>query len=215
MSIISLNAPAFRRDAGLVLLATLPFFLNDFVFLQTKTALAWLAADYGSKLLALGIVFGVAPIRRALSGTLALKRPAWETAILALLAWAFIVGVDHFFRAVVPIEVEAMALFKYPKLASPVLYWTDVTYGLLLTAISEELVFRGVFAGLLARYFTGEAALALASAVLFASVHWSHGLTAMIVAFLAGLALMALYRRTGSLLPAMAAHYLVDLWDFA
>ena len=209
------NASSLKRDLVWFGLVSAPFFLNDFVFLQTKTALAWLAADYGSKLLALGIVFGVAPIRRALSGTLALKRPAWEATVLALLATAFIVGVDHFFRKVAPIEVEAMVLFKYPKIASPVLHWTDVTYGLALTAVSEELVFRGVFAGLLGRYFSGEPTLALASALVFALVHWSHGLAAMAVAFLAGLALMALYRRTGSLLPTMAAHYLVNLWDFA
>jgi membrane protease YdiL (CAAX protease family) len=30
----------------------------------------------------------------------------------------------------------------------------------------------------------------------------------------AGAALMALYRRTDSLLPPMAAHYLINLWDF-
>jgi membrane protease YdiL (CAAX protease family) len=165
-------------------------------------------------LLALGIVFWVAPIRRAIAGTLALKRPAWEAAALALLVAAFVIGIDHFFRHVAPIEVAAMVLFKYPKVDSPILHWTDVTYGLALTAISEEIVFRGLFAGLLARCFNGEAGLALASALFFALVHWSHGLTAMAVAFTAGVALMALYRRTGSLLPAIAAHYLVNLWDF-
>jgi len=84
----------------------------------------------------------------------------------------------------------------------------------MLTAASEELVFRGAFARLMARWLPGAAAMTIASAAFFALIHWSHGVTAMAVAFVAGVVLMALYRRAGSLLPAMAAHYLVNLRDF-
>ena len=214
MSTYAPRNPAFRCDAALVVLAALPFFLNDFLFLRTTTGLGWLAADYGSKLLALAIVFALPALRRALAGTRPIRRPLWRAAALALLVAAFVTVADYFFRVVAPIEVEAMVLFKYPKISSPVLYWTDITYGLALTAVSEELIFRGLFARLLARHCASETVLIAASAVFFALIHWSHGLTAMVVAFVAGAALMALYRRTDSLLPPMAAHYLINLWDF-
>jgi len=210
----TLKDPAFRRNLGLLALVAAPFFLNDFLFLQTETALSWLAADYGSKFLALAILFAVVPLRQAVAGTVALPRVSWEAALLAVVAAAIIIGADWLLRVPVDIEIAALKLFQYPKLDSPVLYWTDITFGLVLTAVSEELVFRGAFARLMAAYLPGAVSMIVASALFFALIHWSHGTTAMAVAFVAGLVLMAFYRRTGSLASAMAAHYLVNLWDF-
>lgn len=214
MPVDTLKDRSFRRDVGLLLLVAAPFFLNDFVFLRTETPLGWLAADYGSKVLALVILFAVLPLRRAVAGTMAPPRAPAEAVVLAVACAAFIIGADWLLRVPVDIEITALKLFQYPKLDSPVLYWTDITFGLALTAVSEELVFRGLFARLMARALPGAAAMIVASAVFFALIHWSYGVTAMVVAFVAGLLLMALYRRAGSLLPAMAAHYLVNLWDF-
>lgn len=214
MNIAPSQDPLFRRNAALLLLVAAPFFLNDFAFMAAKTSLEWLAADYGSKILALAILFWVPTLRRAATGTMALPRAPLEATVLAVACAAVIIGADRFLRSGVNIEVESLVLFTYPKLESPVLRWTDITFGLALTAVSEELVFRGLFARLMAGAFPGAAAMMVASAVFFALIHWSHGTTTVVVAFVAGLALMALYRRTGSLLPAMAAHYLVDLWDF-
>ena len=214
MAAEKLTNPTFRRDVAFLALVAAPFFLNDFLFLQTETALGWLAADYGSKILALAILFAIPTLRRAVAGTVALPRLPLEAAVLAVVSAAIIVGADWLLRVPVDIEIAALKLFQDPKLDSPVLYWTDITFGLVLTAVSEELVFRGAFARLMARALPGAAAMVVASAVFFALIHWSHGVTAMAVAFVAGLVLMALYRRTASLLPAMAAHYLVNLWDF-
>jgi len=211
----ALKDAMFRRDAGLLLLVAAPFFFNDFLFLQTETALEWLAADYASKLLALVILFAIMPLRQAVTGTLVLPLAPWEAAVLAVACAALIIGADWLLRVPVDIEIAALKLFTYPKIDSVVLYRTDITFGLVLTAASEELVFRGAFARLMAPWFRGATAMIVASAALFALIHWSHGVTAIVVALVAGIVLMALYRRTGSLLPAMAAHYLVNLWDFA
>lgn len=210
----ALKGPVSHRDIALLALVSAPFFLNDIAFMATETAPGWLAADYGSKILALAILFAAAPLRRAVAGTAAPPRAIPEACVLTVVAAAAIIAADWLLRVPVNIEIESWVLFTYPALDSPVLYWTDITFGLALTAFSEELVFRGLFARLMAPIFPGALAMTVASAVVFALIHWSHGVTAMAVAFLAGLVLMALYRRTGSLLPAMAAHYLVDVWDF-
>ena len=66
-------------------LLTAPFFLNDFIFLNIETAPQWLAADYGSKLLALIILFAVLPLRHAAASTIKLKAPLKNAVILAVL----------------------------------------------------------------------------------------------------------------------------------
>lgn len=206
--------PSLRRDLVLLGLLSAPFFLNDFLFLQTKTDLGWLAADYASKIVALVILFAVPPLRRAVAGTMAPPRATLEAVLLAVAVVAVVVGTDWLLRNAIDIEIATLKLFQYPKIDSAVLYWTDLTFGLALTAASEELVFRGVFARVMAPLLPCALTMIVSSATFFALIHWSHGTTAIAVAFLAGLVLMALYQRTGSLLPPMAAHYLVNLWDF-
>ena len=206
--------PELRRDVLLVALVTAPFFLNDFGFLASKTVPQWLVADYGSKLLALVILLAVLPLRRAAAGTLKLKRPLSEAVVLVAVCTGLIFFIDHFFRSVIDIEIDSLVLFRYPAVESKILYWVDITIGLAVTAISEEFVFRGVFAVLMARYLPGTTLMVVVSAVVFALIHWSHGVTSMVVAGLAGVALMALYLRTGSVLPGIAAHYFVNLADF-
>lgn len=206
--------PELRRDVLLVALATAPFFLNDFGFLASKTVPQWLVVDYGSKLLALVILLAVLPLRRAAAGTLKLIRPLSEAVVLAAVCTGLIIFIDHFFRSVIDIEIDSLVLFRYPVVESKILYWLDITFGLAVTAISEEFVFRGVFAVFMARYLPGTTLMVVVSAVVFALIHWSHGVTSMVVAGLAGVALMALYLRTGSVLPGIAAHYFVNLADF-
>ena len=195
--------PNPKSDVALVALVMAPFFLNDFIFLNIETAPQWLAADYGSKLLALVILLAVLPLRRAAAGTLKLKRPLFEAIVLAAVCTGLIIFIDHFFRSVIDIEIDSLVLFHYPAVESKILYWIDVTFGLAVTAISEEFVFRGVFAVLMARYLPGTPLMVVVSAVVFALIHWSHGVTSMVVAGLAGVALMALYLRTGSVLPGL------------
>jgi len=49
------------------------------------------------------------------------------------------------------------------------------------------------------------------SAAVFAAVHWSIGLGTVAGTFVVGLMLLWLTRRTGSVLPAIGAHYVINL----
>ncbi len=49
------------------------------------------------------------------------------------------------------------------------------------------------------------------SAALFAAIHWSSGIGTIGGAFVTGLLLMWLTRRSGSVLPAVSAHYFINL----
>ena len=73
----------------------------------------------------------------------------------------------------------------------------------LLAPVAEEAFFRGfVYPGLARRWGLG--AGAIASSVLFAVSHGSLGL--LVPAFMSGIVLLWVYRRTGSLWPGILAH---------
>jgi len=199
---------------GLLVLLTTPFFLNDFGFLMTDTAPQWIAVDYGSKVLALALLLLVVPLRQAAAATIKLRIPVKDAVSPAVLCTMAVIIIDHVFRVTIPIEIDSLVLFRYPALDPGFLYWTDVTFGLALTAVSEEFVFRGVFAKLMAPYLNSPVVMIAVSALVFALIHWSHGVTSMVVAGFAGVALMMLYLRTGSVLPGIVAHYAVNFWDF-
>ena len=78
----------------------------------------------------------------------------------------------------------------------------------LLTPLGEELLFRGVITNALLRYgpFVG----VVGSALIFALFHGS-GNTAFPVALVTGLVAAEVFRRSGSIWPAVIVHAVVDL----
>jgi membrane protease YdiL (CAAX protease family) len=79
---------------------------------------------------------------------------------------------------------------------------------LLLAAVAEELLFRGVLFGWLCRHLPTWAVIAVTTA-LFAAEHAYYPIL-LPIGLLAGLALGWLRARTGSVLPGMAFHVLTD-----
>ena len=217
------------RDLALFALVAAPFFLNDFLFIASQTAGQWLAADYGSKVLALAILFAVPAFRANALASFARPRStssagasdpsavlAWGWGLaVAVLAAALIVSLDNGVAIPLADALPDLALFSYPAIEAPALYWFDLTAGLALTAIAEELVFRAAARDVLARLFSGEVAVVVVSALVFAAIHWANGVGGLVLAFIAGVVLMGLYRWTGSIVPPMVAHFGVNLWDFA
>jgi len=61
----------------------------------------------------------------------------------------------------------------------------------------------------------GIVSMVIVSSLIFGVVHWGHGLPNVIYAALAGVVLMVLYLRTGSILPGIVVHYVIDAWYFA
>ncbi len=191
-----------------------PFFLNDFAFMASRTAEQWLAADYGSKAVALALIAAFAVLRRPALASLPRRGLTAEGLLLAAVSALAILAVDGVVTEARDFFPEELILFRYPEIDQPALYWIDLTFGLALTAVAEEAVFRAIARDFLARYLSGAFAIVAASALIFAAIHWSHGIGAMLTALFAGAALMALYMRTGSVAPCMIAHYAVNAADF-
>ena len=107
------------------------------------------------------------------------------------------------------------ALGAMPAIESPVIDWLDLTIGLALVALVEELVFRAWLAAVLERRGVPAAGIVLASAASFALIHWSGGAQVVLVTGLIGAVFMTLYLWHRSL-PALAlAHFGVNFVDFA
>ncbi len=200
-----------RSLLPLYALVVLPFFLNDVGFILAKTAPQWLAADYGSKLAALALVLAIPALRRLARDWGDTGTPLWLLALAAVASAGLIVaefrGFEDRLNALWPDSI----LYRFPRIESDGLRIFDLTAGLALTAVVEELVFRRLFADILEPHFRSEWAMVAASAVLFGAIHWSAGIGSVICAVLAGVVLMVLMRRSGSLWPPVVAHYLTNL----
>jgi len=88
----------------------------------------------------------------------------------------------------------------------------DLSFGLLLVAYHEEVLFRRCALPIIGE--DGGWRTDVKSAVLFAVYHWWTGVPNMVEAGLFGLLAMPAYRRLGTLWPLVAAHYLADLSAF-
>jgi len=140
----------------------------------------------------------------------------WTLAALGTLA---IMMADMFTQGLAWREAFDNLLFagvSFPDPPGPAWARVDLTFGLLLVAASEELVFRKLWADWWAgRRGRTDGMLYLGSTLAFACLHLPQGLADTAIAGLWGLLLMAVYRKSGSLPLVVMIHYLVDLWYFA
>jgi uncharacterized protein len=83
-------------------------------------------------------------------------------------------------------------------------------YAPLSAGILEEVIFRGVLIDLLKKYTARPFILIVASAAIFAAIHWCGGSGKLAATFLTGLIPAAIYLRTGSLWLPMLWHILHD-----
>jgi len=201
------------KDKRLVILAVLSsiFLLNDFLFMMARSVAAWLTIDYGSRFLAIGIVLYL--IRQKIS------RPS-EFGIKSIpvrsgIFWMLLLTVAgllidqvgwRFLEQVLP----NTQLASMPKIKNTYVNCFDLSLGVALVAVSEEIVFRGYFFSALQDLWPRWAVVA-ASVVLFGFIHWSQGLHAIVSTALWGILPMVAMARTGSVFPAMIAHYITDL----
>lgn len=110
------------------------------------------------------------------------------------------------------------ATFSYDALVpSGAMRVPVVVYFAASAGFVEEVVYRGLpLAALGAAARTRDAVFGYVAgtALLFASIHWEGGLTALVPAFAVGVLAAVLYLRIGNLWPLVVAHTVVNLIDF-
>ncbi len=105
-------------------------------------------------------------------------------------------------------------VFRYPPIRDPLYYWFDLSAGLFLVALSEELVFRKLARQWLEALSFGPVASVLISAVVFGLVHWGGGAGQIAYAAMVGVAYMTAYLVFNRLWLLVLAHWLQNFLVF-
>ena len=177
-------------------------------------AILWTLCDYSGRLGALALLWIIPAARKVAYQRQPLRTSWWETILwiigMVILFSTFCQWVRHAVDAAIP----GTKLGSYPILYDW-FYIFDLTAGMVLVAVQEEIVFRRcsreVFG---ARWGQGAITIFLSS-LLFAAYHWTTGLGNMAAVFFFGVYAMLFLRRTGALWPLIVAHALNDFVQFS
>lgn len=212
--------PAKERRAfytGVLILLTLPFYLNDFSNMYVKDWRLWILIDYTAVKLfpCLLMIWLISRKKMKPSEFGFTLQPIASFFIVFLVGTLVGVCIDQNGYTLLRGLPGYAPLGSMPNIESTRWNWIDLTVGLLLVGICEEVIFRGYMCTYL-RLYTRKPSLIIAiSAFAFGLIHWSGGSCAIMVTALIGAFFMALYLRTFSLPPIMLAHFAVNFIDYA
>lgn len=196
--------------ARILLLAYLPYYLNDFVNIYVADYTVWVILDYVMRLAVIGFLLHMLRRGALTPSALGLTWPP----ITDLVLWTVLTSVTA--MAYLWLSEFVLAPFFPPgalggvplDTASP-LFRFDATAGLVLVAVSEEMVCRGLTLDVL-RARLPVPALYVISALLFSLMHWSLSAHTLADAFVYGLILVPATLATGSIWPSVLVHFLVN-----
>jgi membrane protease YdiL (CAAX protease family) len=209
------------RRNGLYILAVVllasPFYLNDFASMYVKNWRWWLFIDYaGVKLLPFLVALWLIYSKKMRASEFGLKTQSALSALVVFFIVALVgTVIDQNGYQLIAKLPGYPALGGMPAIKSPVWNWVDLTFGLLMVGICEELVFRGFMHTFISRYTENSCAIVLISSVAFGLIHWSLGLHAVLITSTVGAILMIAFVRTRSLPAIMLAHFTINFIDFA
>ncbi|MBW2062216.1 MAG: CPBP family intramembrane metalloprotease [Deltaproteobacteria bacterium] len=106
-------------------------------------------------------------------------------------------------------------LGTWPKIENPVLDKIDLSLGLILVGLVEEIIFRGLCVRLLRKYFSSVWVVFFLSSLIFGLIHWSLGLHAIITTALWGILPLMVMWKTGSVIPSIVAHIVTNVISFS
>ena len=200
---------------SLIVLTSL-FLLNDIPLIYTHTYISWLLIDYLVRLIALFIIFYLIQYKISILSEFGLIK----IGIMPLIIWSIglsVTGVmiDQIGYELLERILPKFQIMSYPKIENPFIKVFDLTAGLLLVSITEELIFRGYYFSVLKNYTKSPFIIITVSSFMFGLIHWSLGLHGIIVAAIWGILPMIAIWKTGSVFPAIAAHYVTDFVGFS
>ena len=194
-----------------------PFYLNDFANIYVKNWCWWIVIDYtGVKLFPFLAVLWLIYGERMRASEFGLTTQAIPSFIAVFLIAALLgTVIDQNGYPLIAKLPGYRPFGGMPAITNPAWDWIDLTFGLLMVGIFEELVFRGYMHTFISRYTNRSFVIVVISSVAFGLIHWSLGLHAVVVSSIIGAVFRMAYLRTRSLLALMFAHFAVNFIDFA
>lgn len=205
-----------KNKTTILFLAALPFYLNDFSNIIVKHELLWLCLDYSLKIIPLAILFYlikkemITPKDLGLISLPPQKLISWTLGITALG-----LSLDEPGFALWSKLLPSFKLGSIPIGPESQFYVLDMTVGLMLVAIAEEVIFRGLAFSALKEKNYPVYKIFLISGLTFGLIHWSQGPVAIAATAVTGSALMFCMWRTGSIYPTIIAHYVINYLSFS
>jgi membrane protease YdiL (CAAX protease family) len=193
-----------------------PYFLNKLIYIYFPGNLVFEATDYACRifsLAALYLLLRTKPIRLPIPWRLA--APSIKELLLALIGTIILIGSNvigmTFIRS---LNAHSWHLTSYALLPSALQYLDD-TVGMAFVALSEEGVFRFYLMNLLMLRGRLPTTTIIASTLIFAGIHWSYGVGAMVFAALAGLVTSVIFLSSRNLIAPIIVHAGYDGFFFA
>ena len=194
-----------------------PFFLNDLANIFIKDFTEWILIDY-IVVKALPLIFIAYLLRKGqiTYADLGLKkigmaRFVFFTVVMTALGVVMDQAGFDFLESILP----DTRIGRIPIDEGSFLYTFDLYFGLAYVAILEEVIFRGLAFTFLRQRLKSILGVFIVSSLIFGAIHWSLGLAAVVSAGVIGAMFMFAMWRTGSVLPTMAAHFIVNYVSFS
>jgi hypothetical protein len=206
-----------KRHILVLILLSVPFYLNDFSDIYVTDWRLWILIDYTAvKLFPLLVVLWLICSKKMHPSEFGLTPqpliPFVTAFLIGTLAVTFILQNGYLTLSKFP---GYPSLGGMPEIESPLWNWIDLTFGLLMVGIFEELVFRGYLHTFLTRYIQHPLIIIGISAIGFGFIHWSGGFHKVMVTSASGAVFMLIYLRTRSLPAIMLAHFVVNFMEFS
>lgn len=210
-----MNKLSLKREHDLFILLALiiPFYLNDFPFIILQRSFGpFYFVDVFTRVLTLTILVFAVEWDEIKS---VLPRPKWTMLIALLIMLGLEFGtknvIDTFFGS----TFSGTILYSFPEYPNQFLRYLDLTFGIFLVSISEELIFRFY----LVKFFKSRSCslgfTVLASSLIFATMHWATGVVNVIHCFLFGVMVSTYYVKTKNLITCMVLHTVVNFLIFS
>ena len=194
-----------------------PFYLNDVSNIFISNWRWWLFIDYiFVRLFPLVLIFRMLSGNRVSPEAMGIGPQSILSSIIVYivgtLAAILILQNQSFILNGIP---GYQPLGVIPKIFHADWRWFDLTAGLMVAGVVEELVFRGYLYSFLRRFTDRSLHIVLISAVAFGLIHWSLGFHHVIATSVIGGIYMLLYIRTRSLPALVFAHYTVNFIEYS
>ncbi len=227
------SAHLFPAATRLFWIGTGVFVLNDFLWISLQSGMWLYLADIVLRIIIIFFIYNRLRVSAPSPGStlrfLFITRPeqpsgrapapsiVWWTVGTSMVG----IAIDQTVWPFLYYRLPATALFSFPQISGP-LYIVDLTVGVVLVAVSEEVIFRSLAFRVLRRvtpnrWPAAEKALfvVFTGSIIFGMIHWGNGVHAVISAALWGVMPMVALVRTGSIWPALIAHWATDLVAFS
>ena len=181
------------------------YLINDLFYLSSDSYIKWMLVDYTVRLVTLIGLFVLYKEYIIDKGTFCFgSYPLNKT--LGIVTVFTIVGVLIF--VVIEANFQSLNFYKgtsFPEATNVYLHWFDLTIGLLLVALSEEVLFHSYFYALFKDRLAPRNLIIL-SALLFSLIHWSNDMTNILAVFIWALIAMKIFLHTKSIWPLVIVH---------